>query len=88
MSTFETEVADIRLHSQAKERSLWQLALRESPFQPGDTGSLRATARSGASIEIAVLAIEPDEEGTLWHNTEKPLLAGTTVTATITSPAK
>jgi len=79
---FETEIVDIRLHSRADGRSLWQVSLLQTEFRSGDTGVLRARAKSGASIEIAVIAV--DEEGVLWHMLEKPLLAGTAIVGSIT----
>jgi len=81
---FETEIVDIRLHSRADGRSLWQVSLLQTEFRSGDTGVLRARAKSGASIEIAVIAVDADEEGVLWHMLEKPLLAGTAIVGSIT----
>ncbi|MBS1816219.1 MAG: hypothetical protein JSS87_15220 [Acidobacteria bacterium] len=83
-TTFRAVVTDIRLHSQQKERSRWQIALDHTEFCPGDTGLLRATSKSGAVLEVAVLEVEEDA-GELWHATEKPLLAETEVEAIITS---
>lgn len=78
---FTAEVSDIREHSRREGRPIWQISLTHTAFVPGSTGVLRATARSGASIEIQVTAVEEDEAGELWHTTEKPLLAGTSITA-------
>lgn len=78
MSTFQAVVTDIREHSRTAGKSRWQIALDHTKFCVGDTGVLRARARSGAVLEVAVLAVEEDG-GELWHATEKPLLAETEV---------
>ncbi|MDQ1693055.1 MAG: alanyl-tRNA synthetase, partial [Acidobacteriaceae bacterium] len=86
-------VADIRERSRNGAASLWQVALDRTAFyptsggQPYDTGSLRATAPSGATLEAPILEVEEDEQGEVWHLTPKPLLAGTAVEATI-DPAR
>ena len=83
-TTFRAVVTDIRLHSQQKGQSRWQIALDHTEFRPGDTGLLRATAKSGTVLEVVVLEVEEDS-GELWHATEKPLLAETEVEAIIAS---
>lgn len=82
MIEFETVVTDIREHSRRDGRVVWQIALDRTEFMPGATGTLRATARSGAVIEIAVVAVDTDA-GEVWHSTEKPLLPGATVVARV-----
>lgn len=76
--TFRAIVTDIREHSRTAGKSRWQIALDHTEFKPGDTGILRATARSGAVLEVAVLSVEQDGRE-LWHATEKPLLAETEI---------
>jgi alanyl-tRNA synthetase len=83
--TFSAHVTDIREASRADGVSVWQIALNQTAFyptsggQPHDMGTLRATSRNGAVLEIPVEGVEEDETGQLWHFTRKPLLAGTAV---------
>lgn len=76
---FEAEVTEIREASRQGRQSVWQIALSRTEFQPGDTGTLEATARSGAKLEVPVLEVLRDEAGMLWHVTLKPLLEETPV---------
>ena len=87
---FSAQVTDIRLvsteTSEAGARShLWQVALDRTAFypesggQPWDTGLLIATARSGATLEVAVEQVVEDETGEVWHGIRKPLEQGTAV---------
>jgi alanyl-tRNA synthetase len=93
LTRFTATVADIRERSRTGAASLWQIALDRTAFyptsggQPYDTGSLRATAPSGATLEAPILDVEEDDHGEVWHLTPKPLLAGTAVEATI-DPAR
>jgi alanyl-tRNA synthetase len=83
--TFSAHVTDIREASRADGVSVWQIALNQTAFyptsggQPHDMGTLRATSRNGAVLEIPVEGVEEDETGQLWHFTRKPLLAGAAV---------
>src|ERR1700760_3610789 len=85
LTEFTATVTDIREHSRTDGASLWQGALDRSSFfptsggQPHDTGTLIATAPSGARLEAPVVDVEEDEQGEVWHLTPKPLLAGTQV---------
>jgi alanyl-tRNA synthetase len=89
LRTFEAEVTDIREHARREGGSEWRIALDRSAFyptsggQPHDTGRLTATARSGATLDVAVSGVEEDEAGEVWHATGKPLLAGTRITGHI-----
>ncbi|HZD45984.1 MAG TPA: DHHA1 domain-containing protein [Acidobacteriaceae bacterium] len=82
---FSATVTDIRERSRTGGASLWQVALDRSAFyptsggQPHDTGTLTATAPSGARLEAPILDVEEDEHGEVWHLTPKPLLAGTQI---------
>ncbi len=76
---FQSRVADIRLESRVGLTGIWLMSLDETQFQPGDTGVLEASTRSGTRLEIAVTAVSRDEDGIVWHTTEKPLAAGTDV---------
>ena len=82
---FTATVTDIRERARNGGSSIWQVALDRSAFyptsggQPHDTGTLAATAPSGARLEAPVIDVEEDEHGELWHLTPKPLLAGTKV---------
>src|ERR1700761_1397854 len=86
---FSAQVADIRELSRTDGQSVWQVALNRTAFyptsggQPHDLGILRATSRNGAVLEVPVIAVEEDEHGEVWHQTLKPLLAGTEVTGEI-----
>lgn len=94
LKTFEAEVTDIREHARREGGSEWRIALDRSAFyptsggQPHDTGRLTATARSGATLDVAVSAVEEDDAGEVWHATSKPLLAGTVVTGAIDWPRR
>jgi alanyl-tRNA synthetase len=82
---FTAQVTDIRELSRSDGQSIWQIALDRSAFyptsggQPHDLGVLRATSRSGAVLEVPVMAVEEDDHGEIWHHTLKPLLAGTDI---------
>lgn len=56
------------------------MSLDATEFLPGDTGVLEAVTRSGTRLEIAVTCVVCDQDGVIWHTTEKPLAAGTDVT--------
>ncbi len=94
LSTFEAEVTDIREHARREGGSEWRIALDRSAFyptsggQPHDIGRLIATSRSGATLDVAVSAVEEDGAGEVWHATGKPLLAGTKVTGHIDWPRR
>jgi alanyl-tRNA synthetase len=85
LTNFDAVVTDIQELSRAGGRSLWRVALDRSAFyptgggQPYDTGSLIATARSGAELTAEIVDVEEDEHGEVWHHTAKPLVAGTQV---------
>ncbi len=86
---FDATVTDIRERSRTDGQSVWQIALDRTAFyptsggQPHDMGTLAATAPSGATLAIPVLAVEEAEDGEVWHLTHKPLLAGTAVQGTV-----
>jgi len=85
LTSFSARVADIRELSRTEGQSVWQVALDRTAFyptsggQPHDMGILTATSRSGAALEIPVVAVEEDEQGEIWHHSLKPLLAGTEI---------
>lgn len=81
---FAATITDIQLESREGDAVRWRMTLDRTEFQPGDTGVLQATSRTGHQLEVAVLAIVTDPDGTLWHVVEKPLAAGTDVTGRIT----
>ena len=93
LTQFTATVTDIRERSRTGSASLWQIALDRSAFyptsggQPHDTGTLTATAPSGARLEAPIVDVEEDEHGELWHLTAKPLLAGTGIEGRI-DPAR
>jgi alanyl-tRNA synthetase len=94
LTDFTATVTDIRERSRTGGMSLWQIALDRSAFyptsggQPHDTGALAATAPSGARLEAPIIDVEEDEQGELWHLTQKPLLAGTPVEGRIDWPRR
>jgi alanyl-tRNA synthetase len=89
LTTFDAVVTDIQEVSRASGQSLWRVALDHSAFyptgggQPYDTGTLIATSRSGAELTAAIVDVEEDEHGEVWHHTLKPLIAGTAVRGSI-----
>jgi hypothetical protein len=83
VSEFAAVVTDIREQSRMGRRQQWQMALDRTEFAAGDKGVLEAVARSGARLEIHVLAVEIDAAGEVWHLVEKPLAAGTVVTGRV-----
>jgi alanyl-tRNA synthetase len=89
LKNFDAAVTDIQEVSRASGQSLWRVALDRSAFyptgggQPFDTGTLIATARSGAELTAEIIDVEEDEHGEVWHHTLKPLIAGTAVRGSI-----
>ena len=94
LRTFTAQVEDIRESSRVDGVSVWQIVLDRTAFyptsggQPYDTGSLTATSRNGAILEVPIESVEEDEQGQIWHFTRKPLLAGTAVQAEIDWPRR
>ena len=82
---FRAVVTDIREYARRDGVQVWQMALDKTAFypagggQPQDVGVLRARARSGAELTVAVDDVMEDEAGEVWHQTTKPLPAGTEV---------
>ncbi len=89
LTRFTANVTDIRERSRTAGASLWQIALNRTAFyptsggQPFDAGTLRATAPSGAALDVPIVDVEEDDSGEVWHLTSKPLLAGTAVEGAI-----
>src|SRR5450755_3802820 len=85
LNDFTGHVTDIRELSRNAGQSLWQIALDRTAFypssggQPYDVGTMKATSKSGAVLEIPIESVEEDDHGEVWHYTTKPLLAGTGV---------
>jgi hypothetical protein len=77
---FSTVIADIREEGRTEGRQHWQLLLEHDGFAEGDRGTLEAVARSGAKLSIRILEVVEDN-GEIWLRVEKPLMAGTEVTA-------
>ncbi|MEO6983483.1 MAG: hypothetical protein ABI072_10270 [Edaphobacter sp.] len=83
---FQAVVTDIREESRTAGRQRWWMALDHTEFDAADgrdVGVMEAVARSGARLEIPVLGVVVDGGGALWHVVEKPLAAGTAVTARV-----
>jgi hypothetical protein len=74
---FEAEITEIYESVKGGCGSLWQIVLDRTEFGAGDRGVLRATARSGAELEVPVLNVETDAAGVVWHFVRKPLATGT-----------
>jgi len=82
---FEAVVVDIREESRVAGRQRWQMALDRTEFGAGNVGALEAVARSGVTLEVPVLSVVVDDAGEVWHVVEKPLAAGTRVTARVSA---
>ncbi|HTW47396.1 MAG TPA: DHHA1 domain-containing protein [Acidobacteriaceae bacterium] len=89
LKTFAAAVTDVRELARQDGESIWQVALDRTAFyptsggQPFDTGTLRATSRGGAALDIPVESVEEDEAGEVWHYVRKPLSAGTQVEGSV-----
>ena len=80
--SFAAVVTDIVEESRAAGRQRWLVQLDRTEFRVGDVGIMEAVARSGARLSVPVLGVV--ERGTeIWHQVEKPLLAGTHVTVRV-----
>ena len=85
MSEFRAVVTDIREESRTKGRQRWQMALDRTEFnaQAGmDLGTMEAVTPRGSRLVVPVLGVVVDG-GEVWHVVEKPLAAGTEVTARV-----
>jgi len=80
---FSAVVIDIREESRIAGRQRWQMALDRTEFGAGDVGTMEAVARSGVRLVVPVLDVVVDAAGDIWHVVEKPLAAGTAVTARV-----
>jgi hypothetical protein len=83
---FQAVVTDIREESRSAGRQRWWMALDRTEFgaaEGRDVGVLAAVARSGARLVVPVLGVVVDGAGEVWHVVEKPLAAGTSVTARV-----
>jgi hypothetical protein len=80
---FKAKVADIRLESRVGLAAIWLMSLDTNEFVPGDTGTLEAVTRSGTRLAIPVSAAASDKDGVIWLTVEKPLAAGTDITAEV-----
>ncbi|HEX4651415.1 MAG TPA: hypothetical protein VH250_07915 [Granulicella sp.] len=81
LATFEAVVTDIRLESRVSGRARWQIALDRTLFSAAaQRGVLEAVARSGARLVVPVLGVV-EEDGMIWHVSDKPLTEGTAITA-------
>jgi alanyl-tRNA synthetase len=89
LQAFSATVTDVREHARSDGESVWQVALDRTAFyptsggQPFDSGTLRATSRGGAALDIPVEGVEEDEAAEVWHYVRKPLSAGTQVEGAI-----
>jgi hypothetical protein len=89
MSIFAAVVTDVREESRVAGRQRWQMTLDRTEFDATDgrdVGVMEAVARSGARLVVPVLGVMVDAAGEVWHVVEKPLAAGTVVTARVGGP--
>jgi hypothetical protein len=77
--SFSAVVVDILEESRLKGHQRWQVLLDRTEFRTGDMGTIEAVARSGARLSIPVLGVV-EHDGEIWHQVEKPMAAGTSVT--------
>jgi hypothetical protein len=82
---FEAVVVDIREESRVAGRQRWQMMLDRTEFGAGNVGALEAVARSGVRLVVPVLSVVVDDAGEVWLVVEKPLAAGTAVTARVSA---
>jgi len=82
---FAAVVVDIREEARVAGRQRWQMALDRTEFVAGGAGTLEAVAPSGVKLVVPVLAVVVDAAGEVWHVVEKPLAAGTSVTARVSA---
>ena len=83
---FSATVADIREESRRGGRQRWQIALDHTEFGVDagrNSGVMEAVAPRGARLVVPVLDVVVDSTGEVWHVVEKPLAAGTAVTARV-----
>lgn len=80
---FRAVVVDIREESRVAGRQRWQMLLDQTEFSAGNVGALEAVAPSGVRLVVPVLGVVVDVTGEVWHVVEKPLAAGTSVTARV-----
>jgi hypothetical protein len=85
--SFSGVVLDIREEGRISGRQRWQLLLSRTEFIAGDRGMLEAVSRSGTRLLVPVLGTL-EEEGEVWLQVEKPLMAGTEVTGWVGVRAK
>ncbi|HZU08740.1 MAG TPA: alanyl-tRNA editing protein, partial [Pseudacidobacterium sp.] len=66
LRSFSARISEIHELSRAEGQSVWKVALDRTAFypasggQPHDLGTLTATSRSGAVLEVPVIAVEED----------------------------
>ena len=80
--SFAAVVVDIVEESRMAGRQRWLVLLDRTEFRVGDLGIIEAVARSGARLSVPVLGVvERGKE--IWHQVEKPLLAGTHIAGNV-----
>lgn len=83
VNVFVAEVIDIREESRTGKRQRWQMMLNQTEFSAVScTGTLEAISRSGARLQVPVLGVVVEGD-CVWHQVEKPLAAGTSVTGRV-----
>jgi hypothetical protein len=82
--SFAAVVVDIVEESRMAGCQRWLVLLDRTEFRVGDVGTIEAVARSGARLSVPVLGVV-EREKEIWHQVEKPLLAGTHVTGYVTA---
>jgi alanyl-tRNA synthetase len=86
---FDALVADLHEMTRQGTSSTWMVRLDRTAFyptsggQPFDTGMLTAFSKSGAELKVKVEDVFEDEEGEIWHRTDKVLEPGAKVRGVI-----
>ncbi len=82
---FDARVADLHELRREGNHSTWLVKLDRTAFyptsggQPCDLGTLTATSKSGAKLQVKVEDVFEDEEGEIWHRAHKVLEPGAAV---------
>ncbi|HET9741328.1 MAG TPA: DHHA1 domain-containing protein [Terriglobales bacterium] len=82
---FSANVVDVKELKRDGNQSLWAVKLDQTAFyptsggQPFDTGRMITESKSGVPLEATVADVFEDEQGEIWHATEKVLPPGASV---------
>ena len=82
---FDAHIADLREMTRQGTASTWMVKLDRTAFypssggQPFDIGTLTACSKSGAELKVKVEDVFEDDDGEIWHRTDKVLELGAKV---------